>query len=84
MLKLYQKADKGMMEYKHFTMHRWSFKNDNLKALYKSLSESDKETFDFDIWNVSLLIFMFYLVKISLRKRKSSFYSKKTLKSRRR
>lgn len=41
------------MEYKHFTLHRWSFKNDNLKALYKSLTEADKETFDFDLWNVS-------------------------------
>lgn len=53
MFKLYQKAHKGMMQYKHFTIHRWSFNNGNLKALYKSLTESDKETFDFDIWNVS-------------------------------
>uniref|UniRef100_A0A336MTV2 Fatty acyl-CoA reductase n=1 Tax=Culicoides sonorensis TaxID=179676 RepID=A0A336MTV2_CULSO len=50
--KLYKKIEKGMMEYSHFLTKRWSFENDNLRALYKRLSESDKETFDFDIWNM--------------------------------
>lgn len=58
--KLYRKAHTGMLEYKHFTMHRWTFKNGNLKALFKSLTDSDRETFDFDIWHVSNNLFKTY------------------------
>lgn len=76
MVKLYKKADKGLVEYRHFTLNRWSFKNDALKELYNRLSCVDKEQFDFNFWNVRfdfLLVsggsikLSFFFLKISIK-----------------
>lgn len=54
-----------MMEYRHFTLNRWTFKNDALKALYERMSDVDKHEFDFDLWNVSYDNFSsFFYVKL--------------------
>uniref|UniRef100_A0A336MDU5 Fatty acyl-CoA reductase n=1 Tax=Culicoides sonorensis TaxID=179676 RepID=A0A336MDU5_CULSO len=52
LFKLYKKADKGMYEYRHFTLNPWRFKNDHLKKLHERLSEIDKKEFDFNLWNM--------------------------------
>lgn len=49
------------MEFKHFTLNRWVFRNDTLRALHKSMTEIDRKTFDFDIWDVSIELLPQYI-----------------------
>jgi len=52
MFKVYRKLDKGIDEYRKFTEHRWTFQNKHLQILFYSLTEKDRETFDFTVWKI--------------------------------
>ncbi|XP_031331140.1 fatty acyl-CoA reductase wat-like [Photinus pyralis] len=51
----YSKIGKFMSATEYFSINQWKFSNDNTQALYRSMSESDKKKFCFDMgtidWN---------------------------------
>lgn len=53
-MRLLQIANRGMLEYRVFSLNEWRFKNENLRQVYKNLSSEDQAVFNFDVWNVSL------------------------------
>ncbi|CAH1395740.1 unnamed protein product [Nezara viridula] len=52
---IYKKVDKYSEVISYFSIRSWTFTNENIKALWKSLPDKDKQTFNFDIesldWN---------------------------------
>lgn len=46
---VYKKIDKFGEVISYFAMREWNFKNDNTQALWKRMSRTDRELFDFDI-----------------------------------
>lgn len=45
----YKKIDKFGSVISYFAMREWNFRNDNTQALWKKLSPTDKELFEFDM-----------------------------------
>lgn len=49
MVRIQKKAQRAMHFLEHFTTHEWKFSSNNVRKLYKQLSEQDKVTFNFDV-----------------------------------
>lgn len=45
----YKRINKFSAVISYFAMREWNFKNDNTQALWKRMSQIDRELFDFDI-----------------------------------
>jgi alcohol-forming fatty acyl-CoA reductase len=58
LVKVQRKVSQGLKVIQYYTTKSWLFKNDHMKALANSLSDSDRERFYFDIKQVDLAIFL--------------------------
>lgn len=62
MVRVQKRIAVGMEVLQYFTMRRWNFKNDNLKALLNGLNEEEKQKFF--IHNINIDIENYFITTI--------------------
>lgn len=59
MFKLYRKIERNANAVSYFCLREWQFKHENVKQLWKNLSDSDRTVFPFDMNDIDWDIYFF-------------------------
>ena len=52
MVRITQKLKRAADCLEYFTMHEWNFRNENVQALWRSISQADQKAFNFDLTTI--------------------------------